>query len=102
MASFLGSLIHSDENRVTWWDYDEKSNEWDVRLEITSSKYNVVHLDLSLLGPREHIWFWTEKTDPKLSNEGKMPVCYQTLFMNLDAGGSATLYMKLINTKLFC
>ena len=100
MASFLGGVIRSDSSKVTDWTFDEEKNEWDVHLEITSDKKNAAHLDLGMLGPKENIWFWTERGDEE--DAQKRPVAFQTLFMNLEGGGSATVYMKLVNTKLIC
>ena len=100
MASFLSSVTNSDSSKVTNWDFDEQKNEWDVHLEITSEKKNAAHLDLGMLGPKESIWFWTERGQEK--DAKNRPVTFQTLFMDLEDGGSATVYMKLVNTKLIC
>ena len=98
MASFLTSVTNSDSGKVTQWEFDEQKNEWDVNLEITSKKQNAAHLDLGIIGPKESIWFWTERAEQE--DVQKRPVAFQTLFMDLEDGGSATVYMRLVNTRI--
>ncbi len=99
MASYLTHATGSDTGKVTEWDFDEKKNEWDVHLEITSHKHKNAYIDLSNLGPTENLSFWTESQS---IDTQKRPVTTQMLCMDLEGGGSATVYMRMVNTKIVC
>lgn len=99
MASYLTRATESDEGKVLEWDFDEDKNEWDVHLQITSEKHRNAYLDLSVLGPTETLSFWT---DGQTVDASKRPVTTQILCMDLEEGGTATVYMQMVNTKIVC
>lgn len=99
MASYLTSATSSDSGRVVNYEFDEEKNEWDVHLEITSEKHKHAYLDLSTLGPKENLSFWT---DSRSEDAMKRPVTVQILCMDLEDGGTATVYMQMVNTKIVC
>ena len=99
MTSYLTRATESDEGKVLEWDFDEDKNEWDVHLQITSKKHRDAYLDLSVLGPTETLSFWT---DGQTVDASKRPVTTQILCMDLEEGGTATVYMQMVNTKIVC
>ena len=95
----MKAATDSDDGRITKWEFDKVNNEWDVHLKITSKKHKNAYLDLSMLGPAENLSFWT---DSQTEDAMRRPVTVQILCMDLEEGGSATVYMQMVNTKIVC